>query len=43
MAEPKVFGIISIKGGTGKTSLVSNLGTALAEEFDRKVLMIDAN
>jgi MinD-like ATPase involved in chromosome partitioning or flagellar assembly len=43
MVKTKVFGIISIKGGTGKTSLVSNLGTALAEEFNKKILMVDAN
>ena len=41
--KSKIFGIISIKGGTGKTSLVSNLGTALAEVFNKKTLMVDAN
>lgn len=41
--KSKILGIISIKGGTGKTSLVSNLGIALAEEFNKKTLIVDAN
>lgn len=43
MAKPKVIGIISIKGGVGKTSTVSALGAALANEFEKKVLVVDAN
>ncbi|MFC1691717.1 AAA family ATPase [Nanoarchaeota archaeon] len=43
MAPPKVIGIISIKGGVGKTTTVSNLGAVLANEFDQKVLLVDAN
>jgi len=39
----KTIGIISIKGGVGKTTTVSALGAALANEFDKKVLLIDAN
>lgn len=39
----KTIGIISIKGGVGKTSVVLALGTALASEFNKKVLVIDAN
>lgn len=39
----KIIGIISLKGGVGKTSSVSNLGAALASEFGKKVLVIDAN
>lgn len=39
----KVIGIISLKGGVGKTSVVANLGTALAQEFQKKVLIVDAN
>jgi MinD-like ATPase involved in chromosome partitioning or flagellar assembly len=39
----KIIGIISIKGGVGKTSVVSALGAALANEFDKKVLLVDAN
>jgi len=33
----KIIGIISIKGGVGKTSVVSALGAALANKFDKKV------
>ena len=39
----KIIGIISIKGGVGKTSSVSNLGAVLASEFNKRVLVIDAN
>ncbi len=39
----KVIGVISIKGGVGKTTLVSNLGTVFANDFKKKVLLIDAN
>ena len=33
----KIIGIISLKGGVGKTSSVANLGAALASEFGKKV------
>lgn len=39
----RIIGIISIKGGVGKTSVVSALGAAIANEFGKKVLLIDAN
>jgi len=39
----KTIGIISIKGGVGKTTTVSALGAALANEFNKRVLVIDAN
>jgi len=38
----KVIGVISLKGGVGKTSVVSALGSAIAN-FDKKVLLIDGN
>lgn len=38
----KVIGIISLKGGVGKTSTVVSLGAAIAT-LNRKVLLIDAN
>src|SRR3989344_5903477 len=39
----KIIGIISIKGGVGKTSIVCALGAAMANNFDKKVLLIDGN
>lgn len=38
----KTIGIISLKGGVGKTSVVANLGDAIAS-FDKKVLLVDGN
>jgi septum site-determining protein MinD len=39
----KIIGVISLKGGVGKTTTVANLGAVLASEFDKKVLVVDAN
>jgi septum site-determining protein MinD len=39
----KTFGIISIKGGVGKTSATVSLGSVLATEFNKNVLLVDAN
>ena len=39
----KVLGIISIKGGVGKTTVTVALGFALANEFGKKVLLVDTN
>jgi septum site-determining protein MinD len=39
----KTIGIISIKGGVGKTSSTAALGAALANEYNQKVLLVDAN
>jgi len=38
----KIIGIVSLKGGVGKTSVIVSLGAALAG-FDKKVLLIDGN
>lgn len=38
-----IIGIISIKGGVGKTSTVVGLGASLANDFGKKVLLVDAN
>ena len=43
MAKAETIGIISIKGGVGKTTTVANLGAILASTFDKKVLLVDAN
>ena len=43
MVKGKSIGVISIKGGVGKTSVVANLGSILAKEFNKKVLVVDAN
>ncbi|MBW2965093.1 AAA family ATPase [Candidatus Woesearchaeota archaeon] len=43
MKKGKVIGIISIKGGVGKTTVVSNLGATLARKFNKKVLLVDGN
>ncbi|MBI5253552.1 MAG: P-loop NTPase [Euryarchaeota archaeon] len=39
----KVIGVVSAKGGVGKTTTVANLGVIAAAEFGRKVLAVDAN
>ena len=38
----KTIGVISLKGGVGKTSVVTALGAAISE-FGKKVLLIDGN
>lgn len=43
MKKTKVIGIVSVKGGVGKTSVTSNLGAVLSEHFGKKVLLVDAN
>lgn len=39
----KILGIISGKGGVGKTTATANIGVALAKEFGKKVLVLDGN
>lgn len=39
----EIIGVISIKGGVGKTTVVSSFGSVLANEFNKKVLVVDAN
>lgn len=43
MAKGKAVGIISIKGGVGKTTTVINLANVLANNFGKKVAVVDAN
>ena len=39
----RVIGIVSAKGGVGKTTVTANLGAALASEFGRNVVAVDCN
>lgn len=39
----KTLGVISIKGGVGKTTTSVNLAAALSKEFNKKVLLVDGN
>lgn len=39
----RVIGIISGKGGVGKTTVVANLGSILAQRFKKDVIVIDCN
>lgn len=39
----RVIGIISGKGGVGKTTVVANLGAALAARFKKEVVIVDCN
>jgi septum site-determining protein MinD len=39
----RVIGVISGKGGVGKTTFVSNVGTILAQHFGRDITIVDCN
>ena len=39
----KSIGVISIKGGVGKTTSVCNLANVLSNVYKQKVLVVDAN
>ena len=43
LKRAKIVGFVSIKGGVGKTTTVSNLGLILAKTFKKKILIVDAN
>lgn len=38
-----IFSFLSAKGGVGKTAVVANLGTILAKELGRNVLLVEGN
>jgi septum site-determining protein MinD len=39
----RIIGILSGKGGVGKTTLVANLGTVLSMNFNKNVVVVDCN
>ncbi len=39
----KVISFVSLKGGVGKTTLSASLATELANKYDKRVLLVDAN
>jgi len=39
----KTIGLISLKGGVGKTTVSAALAVNLAKKHDKKVLLVDAN
>jgi len=39
----RVIGVVSGKGGVGKTTLVANLGTTLVKHFGKSVAILDTN
>lgn len=39
----RIIGIVSGKGGVGKTTIVANLGATLASKFKKDVVIIDCN
>jgi len=39
----RIIGVISGKGGVGKTTVVANLGTILASDFKKDVIIVDCN
>jgi len=39
----RIIGVVSGKGGVGKTTVVTNLSTALATRFNKEITVIDCN
>ena len=39
----RTIGVISGKGGVGKTTIVTNVGAALAQRFEKDVTLVDCN
>lgn len=43
MYRGEVLGIIAAKGGVGKTTVALNIGAAMCQMFNKRVLVVDAN
>lgn len=43
MVKTRFIGVVSGKGGVGKTTVVANIGAALAKEFKKDVVIVDCN
>jgi septum site-determining protein MinD len=43
MEEERIIGVVSAKGGVGKTTIVANLAVAMAAVFSKRILAIDVN
>jgi septum site-determining protein MinD len=43
MKKTRIIGIVSGKGGVGKTTVVANLGSVLAKKFKKDVVIVDCN
>lgn len=41
--KPRVIAVLSGKGGVGKTTVTANLGVALAYDYNKNVVAVDAN
>ena len=39
----RVIGVISGKGGVGKTTVVANLGAIFAQKYKKDVVIVDCN
>jgi septum site-determining protein MinD len=43
MKETRIIGVLSGKGGVGKTTVVANLGAVLSNKFKKDVVIVDCN
>jgi MinD-like ATPase involved in chromosome partitioning or flagellar assembly len=43
MSRGKIIGIVSVKGGVGKTTVAINLSAALARDCKKQVVLVDSN
>jgi len=43
MKRAEIIGFISIKGGVGKTTVAANVAYSLANDMDKRILLVDGN